>query len=159
MALQSVDLTMYTQPTDHEPLLLDEVVGWLGAAGTYWVSSAGGGAPHPRPVWGVWVDDRLLLSLGSPVLRAALAADPHVVVHPDSGTEVVIVSGTAAPDASPAVVARFVEAYDAKYDWRYDADTYGPPTVVEPREILAWQAAGPAGRDGFRRSGKWVATS
>ena len=79
-----------------------------------------------------------------------------MAVHLESGTDVVIVNGTAAVDASSTVIAQFVEAYDEKYDWRYDAESYGPPTPVTPTEVFAWQAAGAAGRDGFRASGKWT---
>jgi hypothetical protein len=113
-------------------------------------------APHPRAVWGVWVEDVLMLSLGSPVLRAQIARDPLVTVHLDSGTDVVIVEGRAAADDSPETIAAFVDAYDAKYDWRYDAGQYGPPTRVTPAVVLAWRSAGWAGRDGFRETGKWV---
>jgi hypothetical protein len=104
-------------------------------------------------VWGVWLDERLHLSLGSPPLRRELASDPAVTVHLDSGTDVVIVEGDAAPEPSDS--ADVVGSYDLKYDYEYDLDTYGPLLRIDPTTVLAWQAAGPAGRDGFQRVARW----
>ena len=129
------------------------VVGQLTEAGTFWVVAGGAARAHPRPVWGVWEDGRLILSLGSPVLRRQLANDAFVTVHLDSGTDVVILEGRATGHtADPADV----RLYDEKYDWHYDADQYGPLTVVTPTVIMAWRAAGPAGRDGFATAGRWA---
>ena len=73
-------------------------------------------------------------------------------MHLDSGTDVVIVEGVATTeDATPALLA----AYDAKYDWHYDADTYGPFTRIAPEVVKAWRAAGIAGRDSFQETGRW----
>lgn len=146
---------MYGQPVDHEVLGWSWVEERLRAAPTYWVDAAGPEVPHPRPVWGVWSEDELLLSVGSPTLRSALASDGRLVVHLDSGTEVVMVRGVATADGDETVVARFLAAYDSKYDWTYDVATYGPPTRVRPSVVTAWHAAGPGGRDGFVASGKW----
>jgi len=145
---------MYGQVVDLDELVWEDVRRQLEDAGTYWVIARARGHPHPRPVWGVWVDDTLRLSLGSPVLRAELTADPTVTVHLDSGTDVVIVEGQASL-VQGAEVAPSLAAYDRKYDWEYDADSYGPLTKVEPSTVLAWRAAGPAGRDGFKRAGRW----
>lgn len=121
----------------------------LEAAPIYWVSAAGGTAPHPRPVWGVWrADDVLALSIGTPENRRRLEDDPGVVVHLESGLDVVIVEGRrvgADSDQQSAAIA----AYDAKYDWEYDLEQYGPLTLVAPDVVLAWRSAGYAGRDGF----------
>jgi hypothetical protein len=146
---------MYGQPVDHEALEWSWAEERLLAAPTYWVDAAGLDVPHPRAVWGVWVEDELLLSLGSPTLRSAVEREGRVVVHLDSGTDVVLVHGNAAADDDAAVVQRFLSAYDEKYDWRYDVAAYGPPTRVRPTLVLAWHAAGAAGRDGFVASAKW----
>ena len=147
-------LRMFTQVADADALSWDEVRAQLAAEGTYWVvPRSPEGPPHPRPVWGVWLPDGLHLSVGSPVVRRQLAADPSVTVHTSSGTDVVLVEGHAAgaaPDAAPALAA-----YQQKYDWVYDADQFGPLTWIRPRDVLAWRAAGDAGRDGFRRVGRW----
>ena len=133
--------------------------GWverqLDHAGTYWVVARGAGHPHPRPVWGVWARDGLHLSIGSPVVARELSADPTVTVHLDSGTDVVVVEGTAAlqsPEASEA----HLDAYNVKYDWDYEIEQYGPFTHVQPTTVMAWRSAGWAGRDGFQRVGRWA---
>lgn len=146
-------LRMYGQPSELEPITWAEAEATLAAAEFYWVTARSTGHPHPRPVWGFWLDDAVRLSLGSPVLRRSLADDPVVTVHVGDGLEVVVVEGSMdGTDAGAASVA----VYDEKYDYAYDADRYGPFTVVRPSTILAWTAAGPAGRDGFRRSGRWT---
>ncbi len=159
MALQTSPLRFYGAPTDVPALAWDVVQGQLNSAGTYWVvATSGDDHPHPRPVWGVWSvlgDESLWLTLGSPTLRAEIGSNPRVTAHLDSGVEVVIVEGTAAPVTDPELLDAFVAAYDAKYDWRYDIDEYGPPLRIEPASILAWQSGGFAGRDGFQRAAKW----
>ena len=129
----------------------------LRTAGTYWVTARSDGYPHPRPVWGVWLDAQLYLSIGSPVIRRQLAGDPRVTAHlaapdPDSG-DAVIVEGLAevVPSAGPTVL----EAYAGKYGRNYEMAEFGPLTRLEPSCVLAWRAAGWAGRDGFRETGKW----
>jgi hypothetical protein len=149
---------MYTQVVDYDLLAWADVQRQLEDAGTYWVTGRGPGHPHPRPVWGVWVDDSLRLSLGSPVLRRELAADPTVTVHLESGTNVVIVEGMAS-ELRGDEVAPSLAAYDRKYDWKYDAEQYGPLTLVRPAAVLAWHAAGPAGRDGFKKASRWRFTA
>lgn len=143
---------MYGGPSDAAPLAWSWVEAELVGAGTYWVVARGGGWPHPRPVWGVWDDEALHLSIGSPVLGWALERDPTVTVHLDSGVDVVVVEGrvagtTGAPD--------LIEAYDAKYDWTYTVDEYGPLTTVQPAKVVAWRSAGWAGREGFQQTGRW----
>jgi hypothetical protein len=145
---------MYGAPSTQPALEWQWVEDRLREAGTFWVAARSDGFPHPRPVWGVWYRDRLHLSIGTPSIRRRLLGDSRLTVHPDSGTDVVIVEGRAEPPAPTA--AEVIDAYDAKYDWTYDAVEYGQLTEVRPQTIIAWRAAGPAGRDGFVESGKWV---
>jgi Pyridoxamine 5'-phosphate oxidase len=148
---------MYGTPAMHDDLPWEWVVGQLRSSGTYWVVPRGGaGAPHSRPVWGVWRDDELLLTIGSPVLRRELASDPIVTVHLDSGTDVVVVEGTASVADGADLIAGFIEDYDPKYDWSYDLDDLGPPMRITPVTVIAYRSGGWAGREGFRQSGKWV---
>ena len=105
-------------------------------------------------MWGVWLDRRVLLSIGSPTLRRSIGHDPAVTVHLSSGTDVVIVEALALPDVT--TTPEMVAAYDEKYDWSYSVTEYGELTALRPTRILAWQAAGPAGRDGFRATGCWL---
>jgi hypothetical protein len=124
-------------------------------AGTYWVVMHGASevCPHPRPVWGVWSESRLCLSIGSPSIRSRAVRGAPVAVHLDSGTDVVIVNGTV---RSTTTAAALISMYDAKYDWTYEVAEYGPLTVVVPNDVLAWRSAGWAGRDGFEKTGRWV---
>jgi hypothetical protein len=145
-------LRLYGQVSDVPALEWEWVDGELEAAGTYWVTARTPGHPHPRPVWGVWREGRLHLSIGTPATARVLADDPLVTVHLDSGTDVVIVEGRATgPVSDPEVMA----AYDRKYDWSYDTGTYGPLTSVTPETVLAWRTAGWAGRESFRQTGRW----
>ena len=146
-------LVMYGHPAEEDDLPWEWVEQQLSDAGTYWVTaSVATSWPHPRPVWGVWVDDCVCLSVGSPALRAQLPLGARATVHLDSGTEVVIVEGTvlaARDDAS------LIGRYDSKYDWTYDVARYGPLLPVRAVKVMAWRTAGWAGRDGFGQTGRW----
>jgi hypothetical protein len=139
--------------SDQPPLDWSWVESQLVAAGTYWVVAPSNGHPHPRPVWGIWTGDALVLSIGSPALVASLEADPRCTVHLDSGTDVVVVEGIARRGAEPS--AAHVDAYDRKYDWQYSYAEYGPFTTVTPTVVMSWRSAGWAGREGFRHVGRW----
>ena len=143
---------MYGQPSEADALDWAWVDGQLREAGTYWAVARGAGLPHPRPVWGVWSDHHLNLSIGSLVLATALTRDRAVTVHLDSGTDVVIVEGEA---TGPITDAELIDSYADKYGQPYDVETYGPLTRIVPTTVIAWRAAGWAGRDGFRQAGRW----
>jgi hypothetical protein len=148
-------LRLFGADSQNAPLDWAWVESRLESAGTYWVVARSTERPHPRPVWGMWHEDALYLSIGSPTVVAALAADPVVAVHLDSGTEVVIVEGSATVQVTDA---NLVAAYNRKYDWDYDAQTYGPLQRIEPEVVLSWRTAGWAGRDSFRQTGRWTFT-
>ncbi|HEX2173493.1 MAG TPA: pyridoxamine 5'-phosphate oxidase family protein, partial [Dehalococcoidia bacterium] len=70
----------------------------LEGARNYWFSTTRpDGRPHAMPAWAVWLDGRLYFE-GSPETRRArnVAQNPAVVVHLESGDEVVILEGVAA---------------------------------------------------------------
>jgi hypothetical protein len=147
-------LHLYGARSDRPALDWESVERRLVEAGTYWVTARSAGHPHPRPVWGIWSRRALLLSIGSPGLVASVGRDPRITVHLDSGTDVVIVEGTAQllQESDAASIA----AYDAKYEWTYDLDEYGPLTRVDPTVVMAWRSGGWAGRDGFEAVGRWT---
>lgn len=154
MAPTPTSLRFFTRPAEVDPLAWDWVRQQLEQADTYWVvANSPEGPPHPRPVWGVWLDEHLELSLGSPVVRRHAEADPRVAVHLDSGLDVVLLEGRA---TGPSEDAAAVAAYDDKYDWTYDLDQYGPLTRIEPDAVLAWRSEGPAGRKGWQEGGRWT---
>lgn len=124
-----------------------EVAGRLSAARTYWLgTTARSGAPHAAPVWGVVVDWTLYLySERSTVKARNLAADPRVVIHLESGEDVLIVHGVAEdlgpPGQVPAVVAALSAKYDRPEDRPYlpEADPdFNVVYALRPRSAMAW---------------------
>src|SRR5437868_6624995 len=77
----------------------------------YWIASSGtDGKPHAAPVWGVWMDGALYFST-SPTSRKArnLSANPDVVVHLESGDDVVILEGRIEHEHDLAVLRRMAD--------------------------------------------------
>ena len=109
-------------------------------AEAYWaVSVLASGQPAPRPVWGVWIDGRLLLSVGSRSLRRGSEVHPQVTVPLDDPLSVVIVEGRASMATGP--FDDYVAAYNAKYSWSFAADdpmVVGGTLEVAPDAVLAW---------------------
>lgn len=110
-------------------------------AKNYWVGSTRpDGRPHSMPVWGVWVDDSLYFGTGTDTRKARnLAENPAMLIHLESGDEVVILEGQAQVAEDSAVLARVDDAYEAKYKMRAvsenkDAVWY----TLRPRVALAW---------------------
>src|SRR5215471_14598492 len=81
-----------------------EAAARLAASRNYWLGTTmPSGAPHAAPVWGVVAGRTLYLySERSTVKARNIAADPRVVVHLESGDDVLIVRGTAEDLGSPA---------------------------------------------------------
>jgi hypothetical protein len=131
----------YGIPTDEEGMLpwsfvLERIV----TPRNYWVSTIRpDGRPHATPVWAVWVDDRLYFGGGPDARRSRnLDANPAVVVHLESGDEVVIIEGVTEKlteaNADPALLARIDDAYEAKYKMRHGT----PVWAVRPQVVFAW---------------------
>jgi hypothetical protein len=148
------ELRLYGALSDRAPLSWAWVDKQLTDAGAYWVNAFTPGHPHPRPVWGIWGQQRLHLSIGSSTILGAIRKEPAVTIHLDSGTDVVIVEGLTTPAAvtTPALI----KAYNQKYDWEYQVSQYGELIQVEPRRVLAWRTAGWAGRESFQSTGCWI---
>jgi nitroimidazol reductase NimA-like FMN-containing flavoprotein (pyridoxamine 5'-phosphate oxidase superfamily) len=92
----------------------------LAAARLFWVATvrAGGGAPHVRPVFGVWIDGRLYSTTnGSRAKARNLAADPHVAVTTSTDEIDFVIEGTAALVTDESEMRQVIEAYGAKYGW------------------------------------------
>lgn len=118
-------------PADRTGLLpWHHAVERLAAARNYWVATTRpDGRPHAMPVWGVWLDGGLLFS-SDPTSRKGrnLAANPALAAHLESGDDVVVVEGVGTTVTDPALLARFVDAYEAKYRFR--------PTPADPRQAV-----------------------
>ena len=135
----------YGVPDEHEQLPWSWAVEQLASARNYWVCTMrADGRPHAAPVWAVWLDDAIWFSTSAASQKGRnLAADPRLVVHLESGSDVVVVEGDAVREREAAALATFVEAYETKYAWRIDAanDDYAVH-VVRPRVVHAWMEAG-----------------
>ena len=105
---------------------------------SYWVSTTKpDGRPHAMPVWGLWLLGRFYFGT-DPTSRKGrnLAANPAIIVHLESGDDVVIVEGVAENVGDELLRTQLRAAYQAKYD--VDA---APDYGVRPQVILAWLEA------------------
>jgi hypothetical protein len=106
----------------------------LAKAHNYWVATVG---PHATPVWALWRDGALVFSCSARSHKALdIARDPRVVIHLESGAEVVIVEGKAEPTK---VDTSMLDEYERKYAFRPEsADGW---FRVELKRVLAWTEA------------------
>jgi hypothetical protein len=107
----------------------------LTSSRNYWVVTAGAkGRPHAAPVWGLWLDDALVFGT-SPESRKAknLIRDPRVLVHLESGDEVVILEGEIERGPIDDGIA---DIYKDKYDFRPDPGEGW--FWLRPASALAW---------------------
>jgi hypothetical protein len=119
------------------------MLGWswaeerLVASRNYWIVTAGDdGAPSAAPVWGVWAEGAVYFGTNPRSRKGQnLARDPRVVVHLESGDEVVILQGKV---EIHEVDDSVLDGYEAKYGYR-------PPSRrlfgLRPRRALAWLEA------------------
>lgn len=129
----------------------------LDAERSYWVVTVrADGFPQARPVWGVWSDAGLFLSVGHGGLqRTAPGPGRPVTVHLDSAVETVILEGfidrivpfssgeeTVQPtlEVDPAARRAALKRYNAKYDWNFDVDGDGLNFLMRPRVVYGWHA-------------------
>jgi PPOX class probable F420-dependent enzyme len=113
----------------------------LAEARNYWVGTVrADGRPHAMPVWGVWHDGWLLFSTSRASQKGRnLARDPRVVVHLESGDEVVILEGVAEELTDMDRLTQFAEVYDAKYHFRPDIrDRTNVTYAVRPQVAFGW---------------------
>lgn len=92
----------------------------LSQARNYWVSSTRpDGRPHAVPVWGVWIGGKFYFGTGiNSQKERNIKNNPWLVVHLESGDEVVIIEGLVKQISDASLFARIDQAYGAKYDWR-----------------------------------------
>lgn len=115
----------------------------MSAARNYWIGSTRpDGRPHVAPVWGVWLEDALYFS-SDPTSRKArnLTLNPQVVVHLESGDEVVILEGSVEVFHDEELYQRVARAYNAKYqDLIMNEESLGGALVyaLHPRNAYGW---------------------
>ena len=113
----------------------------LASSRNYWVATTRpDGSPHAMPVWGLWHDDAFYFS-SSPDSRKArnIASNPNVVVHLESGDEVVIVEGSAELVTDAELLQRLGEDYTTKYEFEVSFTSGRGLTAVHPRVAYAWR--------------------
>lgn len=112
------------------------------AAHNYWVATTSSdGAPHSVPVWGVWVDGVFYFATERSARKSRnLLREPRVVVHLESGEDVVIMNGQATEVTRTPLIRGIDQAYLKKYKMRM-SDAPGNLAVfaVAPQVILAWR--------------------
>lgn len=112
----------------------------LAPARNYWIATTrSDGRPHAVPVWGVLVDGEVFFGGGPQTVWARnLSRSPQIVLHLESGDEVVILEGTAErhteENTSADLLTRIDDAYEAKYDIRHGT----PVWRLVPRVGFAW---------------------
>ena len=158
---RSVPITFWGGERGGQPLQWDRVEWQLDSALTYWFSTVSSdGVPQPRPVWGLWHDGRLMLTVGSTTAWGNLRGNQNVSVNLVDSSEVVILEGVASttPPDDPAVVASFLERYNTKYRWDMPPEDMRGVIVVEPRKVMAWVATPLDDKGGGfpRAAGKWI---
>ena len=120
---------------------LSDVLGRIDDARSWWVISVRpDGRPHAAPVWGVAVDQRIIFSSDPKATKSAnLDANPNIVVHLESGDEVVIVEGTVERPTFETLPEGYGDRYNAKYSVEMDfSDPMFRFYEVLPRKIMAW---------------------
>ena len=152
-AFEPRPMTMYRKPARVDPDRWEDVAEALSNALEYWLTTVRpDGTPHPRAMWGLWDDERLLLSPPATQHTHILSAD-RVAAHVRVDDRVVIVEGAAVEERDDRAIDAFVAAYSAKYDHELHRR---PPVVVTPTKIFSWTIRGEAARDGFGVGGAWV---
>jgi nitroimidazol reductase NimA-like FMN-containing flavoprotein (pyridoxamine 5'-phosphate oxidase superfamily) len=113
----------------------------MSTSSNYWIgSSRPDGRPHVMPVWGVWIERMFYFSTDRKSRKGRnLLHNPAVVVHLESGDDVVIVEGMATEVKDRARLAAIDDAYHAKYRMRV-LEMPGPPLFfqVTPRTVFSW---------------------
>ncbi|MET0902203.1 MAG: hypothetical protein ABWZ52_03095 [Acidimicrobiales bacterium] len=132
----------------------------------YWlVTVRRDGFPQARPVWGVWSELGLLLSVGHGGLqRAEPRPEMPITVHTDDAVDVVILEGVVDRVASypgddgvppsleiePSIRRDALERYNAKYSWNLEIDGDGLNFLVRPRVAYGWHSTMTAVEGGTR---------
>jgi pyridoxine/pyridoxamine 5'-phosphate oxidase len=133
----------YFKPADQGSGLLpwDDVAIQLAAAKNVWVTTASTtGHPHAMPVWGVWTGSEFQFST-SPASRKArnLYANPHAVIHLESGNQVVILDGAARELDDRTELEAFLALYNPKYGWDFTPEQVSRGVfAVRPVKAFAW---------------------
>ncbi len=117
------------------------VVEKLTNARNYWVcTTRADGRPHAMPVWGFWHDNAVVFGTGTATVKGRnLKANPNVVIHLESGDDVVILE-CVAEEADYAAVVKEVDAMcRKKYNMAAQVMPESVMYIARPRVALAWR--------------------
>jgi Pyridoxamine 5'-phosphate oxidase len=115
------------------------------SAKNYWIiTTRPDSLPHASPVWGLWVDEVFYFSCGRKSQKARnIATNPNVVVHLESGDEVVILEGTLKIISDIGIFPRLSKEYKRKYDFDPFDENGGQPNdpfyALKVRKAYAWR--------------------
>ena len=132
----------------------------MSEARNYWIGTTGpDGRPHAAPVWGAWVEGTFYFGTGPRSLKARnLTLNPNIVVHLESGDDVVILEGVAevVADLDPSLFEQIAASYGAKYVDPETGEEFRLANAegmyaVRPRIAFAWLE-----RDFPRTATRWV---
>jgi len=114
-----------------------EVERKLEEARNYWIVTASPESrPHAVPVWGIWFGGTLYFGTDTKSRSGQnLAANHRIVVHLESGDDVVILEGRAHGLRPEEVTEELDGAYHTKYGWRLKDN---PVFRLEMHTALAW---------------------
>jgi len=108
----------------------------------YWIGSTRpDGRPHVAPVWGVWLDGVLYFSTDRSSRKSRnLAVNPQVVVHLESGDDVVILEGVVDELRDLELYKQVARAYNAKYEGLFmdEASLSGLVYAVRIQDAFGW---------------------
>ncbi|MCO5182724.1 MAG: pyridoxamine 5'-phosphate oxidase family protein [Anaerolineae bacterium] len=108
----------------------------------YWIcTTRPDGRPHATPVWGVWYEDTFYFGVGPESRKGRnLAVNPNIVVHLESGDEVVILEGVVHTVSDRGLLSRLAVRYNNKYKLTvYPEDGSGDSMLaLQPAVAMAW---------------------
>lgn len=115
----------------------------------YWLSTTSkNGNPHAIPIWGVWLEQAFYFGGGPDTKnRKNLERNPNIVVHTESGSQVVILEGVFSLETDDSVNDKIVEIYKEKYKLEHPK----PFWRVDPVKVFAWTSD-----DYAKTPTKWV---
>ncbi len=131
----------YGIPTNNEGMLdWSFIEARMPAARNYWVTSVNAhNHPHAMPVWGAWVDGVFYFGGGKETNTVRnLMKNPHVVIHLESGDEVIILRGevqVVTEDLDADTYERIEQQYEKKYNMRHGLPNFS----LTPKSVMAWK--------------------
>ncbi len=126
--------------TEDSLLTWDWVMERVVSPTNYWISTVTpAGKPHAVPVWGVWVDGTFYHGGGDDTRRGKnLAQNPHITMHLESGSEVVIIEGITEKLTEETIHHELAKRLDTEYMRKYDMEHGLPVWRLVPHKAFAW---------------------